>query len=119
RQDVGRYVETDRYAGGMIDRLGGHIHPLNLVLGEAAAVEGFSGRIFERSRVVGVEPGERPLVKTGQGSVRAAYVLVCGNAYLSPLLPEIHGRMMPVSSQVMATEPLDVALIESLLPANY
>ena len=27
--------------------------------------------------------------------------------------------MMPVSSQVMATEPLDAELAESLLPANY
>ena len=119
KQDVDQYVHTTRYAGGMIDRLGGHIHPLNLVLGEAAAVEGLGGRIFEKSRVTSVEPGERPRVKTAEGSVRAAYVLVCGNAYLSPLLPEIHGRMMPVSSQVMATEPLDAELIQRLLPANY
>ncbi|CAD7054564.1 FAD-binding oxidoreductase [Pseudorhizobium endolithicum] len=119
RHEVGRYVKTDRYVGGMIDRLGGHIHPLNLVLGEAAAVESLGGRIFELSRVTAVEPGPRPLVRTAAGSVRADYVLVCGNAYLSPLLPEIHGRMMPVSSQVMATEPLDADLIESLLPANY
>jgi gamma-glutamylputrescine oxidase len=34
------------------------------------------------------------------------------------LLPEIGERMMPVSSQVMATEPLDADLIEELLPAN-
>nr|CAD6424684.1 FAD-binding oxidoreductase [Rhizobium sp. Q54] len=119
RHEVGRYVKTDRYVGGMIDRLGGHIHPLNLVLGEAAAVESLGGRIFELSRVTAVEPGPRPLVRTAAGSVRADYVLVCGNAYLSPLLPEIHGRMMPVSSQVMATEPLDADLIESLLPADY
>jgi len=119
RHEVDRYVKTDRYVGGMIDRLGGHIHPLNLVLGEAAAVESLGGRIFEQSRATAVEPGPRPLVRTAAGSVRADYVLVCGNAYLSPLLPEIHGRMMPVSSQVMATEPLDTSLIESLLPANY
>ncbi|MCF6369605.1 NAD(P)/FAD-dependent oxidoreductase [Rhizobium halophilum] len=119
REEVGYYVRTDRYAGGMIDRLGGHIHPLNLVLGEAAAVERQGGRIFEQSRVTQVEPGERSLVRTQQGAVRANYVLICGNAYVSPLLPEIHGRMMPVSSQVMATEPLDPGLAESLLPANY
>ena len=119
KRDMGKYVKTDRYAGGMIDMLGGHIHPLNLVLGEAAAVENLGGRIFEGSRVVGLELGERPVVRTAKGSVKASYVLVCGNAYLAPLLPEIHGRMMPVSSQVMTTEPLDQALIESLLPSNY
>nr|WP_325261806.1 FAD-binding oxidoreductase [uncultured Rhizobium sp.] len=119
KADVGRYVKSDRYAGGMIDRKGGHIHPLNLVLGEAAAAESLGARIFEGSRVVGIDQTAKPVVRTNKGRVTASYVLVCGNAYLSPLLPEIHGRMMPVSSQVMATEPLDAGLIESLLPANY
>jgi gamma-glutamylputrescine oxidase len=119
RDEVSRYVKSDLYIGGMIDTLGGHIHPLDLVLGEAAAVESLGGRIFEGSRVTGIETGERPLVRTATGSVRASYVLACGNAYMAPLLPEVHGRMMPVSSQVMATEPLDASLIESLLPANY
>lgn len=119
KAEVGHYVKSDRYAGGMIDRFGGHIHPLNYVLGEAAAVEKLGGRIFENSRVIGVEKGTSPTVRTAHGKVTAKYVLVCGNAYLGELLPEIGDRMMPVSSQVMATEPLDAGLIESLLPANY
>jgi len=32
-------VDSDAYVGGMLDMSGGHIHPLNLALGEAAAVE--------------------------------------------------------------------------------
>lgn len=119
RSEVGRYVKTDRYVGGMIDRLGGHIHPLNLVLGEAAAVEALGGRIFENSRAISVDTGPDPVVRTASGAVSARYVLVCGNAYLGDLLPEIGGRMMPVSSQVMVTEPLDAALAEELLPADY
>ncbi|RYC10336.1 NAD(P)/FAD-dependent oxidoreductase [Ciceribacter ferrooxidans] len=119
KSEVGRYVKTDRYVGGMIDRLGGHIHPLNLVLGEAAAAEGLGVRIFEKSRVTGLDMGASPVVKTARGRVKARYVLVCGNAYLGSMLPKITDRMMPVSSQVMATEPLDAKLIEDLLPANY
>ena len=119
KAEVGRYVKSDRYVGGMIDKLGGHIHPLNLVLGEAAAVERLGGKIFEQSRVTGVDMGANPVVRTAKGSVVAKYVLVCGNAYLGNLLPKITDKMMPVSSQVMATEPLDPALIEDMLPANY
>ncbi|MFN7009920.1 MAG: NAD(P)/FAD-dependent oxidoreductase [Allorhizobium sp.] len=119
KADVGKYVKSDRYVGGMIDKLGGHIHPLNLVLGEAAAVESLGGRIFENSRVTGVDMGASPVVRTARGSVKARYVLVCGNAYLGSMLPKITDKMMPVSSQVMATEPLDAKLIEELLPANY
>jgi len=117
--EVGRYAKTDLYVGGMIDRLGGHIHPLNMVLGEARAVEGLGGRIFENSRVVSVDAGSNPVARTKDGSVKAKYVLVCGNAYLGALLPQIGDKMMPVSSQVMTTEPLSAELIESLLPANY
>lgn len=119
RAEVGKYVKSDRYAGGMIDRLGGHIHPLNLVLGEAAAAESLGARIFENSRVERIDTGSEPVVTTSKGSVKAKYVLVCGNAYLGGLMPKITDRMMPVSSQVMVTEPLDPGLIESLLPADY
>ena len=119
RAGLARYVASARYAGGLFDPLGGHIHPLNLVLGEAAAAEGHGARIFEDSRAIAVERGDRVMVRTQHGSVRAKHVLVCGNAYLGDLLRrEIGSKIMPVSSQVMATEPLDPARIEALLPAN-
>lgn len=119
KSDVGKYVNSDRYVGGMIDLRGGHIHPLNLVLGQAAAVSVQGGKIFENSRVTSVDTGANPIVRTSKGVVKAKYVLVCANAYIGSLLPEIGGRMMPVSSQVMTTEVLDKDLIDSLLPANY
>ncbi|UDL94141.1 FAD-binding oxidoreductase [Lichenihabitans sp. PAMC28606] len=119
RSDVPAIVACDRYVGGMVDRHGGHIHPLNLVLGEAAAFESLGGRIFEHSSVVTVETGAAPLARTAEGSVACKVLLVCGNAYLGKLLPEIGDKMMPVSSQIIATEPLDAALADELLPANY
>ncbi len=119
KADVGKYVSSHRYVGGMIDRKGGHIHPLNLVEGEARAAESLGARIFENSRVTHVDTGAKPSVSTNTGKVLAKYVLVCGNAYLGELLPAISSRMMPVSSQVMATERLDETTIEKLLPANY
>jgi len=112
-------IATDRYIGGLVDHKGGHIHPLNLVLGEAAALESLGGRIFEHSPAVAVETGPSPSVRTPTGMVRARYVLVCGNAYLGNLLPEIGGKIMPVSSQVVATEPLEPGLAAQLLPADY
>lgn len=120
KADVGRYVSSQRYVGGMIDTRGGHIHPLNLVLGEARAAESFSARIYENSRAVSVDiSGKRAVVKTAKGRVESRYLLVCGNAYLGNLLPKITERMMPVSSQVMVTEKLDPALLDRLLPADY
>ncbi len=119
KSEVAKYVKSDRYAGGMIDRHGGHIHPLNLVQGEAKAAEDLGARIYEMSRAVEVGTGPNPFVATAEGRVHARYVLVCGNAYLGKLLPAIGGRIMPVSSQVMATEPLPKSQIEAMLPADY
>ncbi|QLF69435.1 FAD-binding oxidoreductase [Peteryoungia desertarenae] len=119
KAEVAKYAKTDRYVGGMIDHHGGHIHPLDLVLGEAAAAESLGAKIFENSKVVHLDTGPQPFVCTEGGIVRAKHILVCGNAYMAGIAPKVTEKMMPVSSQVMATEVLDAKLIEELLPANY
>ncbi len=116
---VAAIVATDRYVGGLLDHLGGHLHPLNLVLGEAAALEKLGGRIYEHSRVTAVDTSENPTASTATGTVHAKFLLVCGNAYLGGLLPELGGKIMPVSSQQIATVPLESAQATRLLPANY
>ncbi len=114
---LAKYVATNRYAGALLDPLGGHIHPLNLVLGEAAALESLGGTIHEHSRATTITP---TTVETATGRITAKHILVCGNAYLSPLLhAEIGSKIMPVSSQILATEPLNPARLAALLPANY
>lgn len=116
--DLRQRVDSQRYVGGMLDRQGGHIHPLNLVLGEAAAVESLGGVIHEQSPVIRVEPGERPLVHTAQGQVRARFVVVAGNAYLGGLIPSLAAKSMPCGTQVITTAPLDEGLARSLLPED-
>jgi gamma-glutamylputrescine oxidase len=50
RERMPEVTNAGIYTGGLLDKWGGHIHPLNLVLGEAKAFEGLGGRIFEQSR---------------------------------------------------------------------
>jgi gamma-glutamylputrescine oxidase len=120
REATRHAVATDRYEGALLDEKGGHIHPLNLVLGEAAALESLGGVIHEGSRAVAMDTSASPVVRTEQGSVRSRFVLVCGNAYLGGLLDrEVGSHIMPVSSQVVTTEILDQATIEALLPPDY
>jgi gamma-glutamylputrescine oxidase len=112
-------VDTDSYVGGMLDMSGGHIHPLNLALGEAAAVESLGGIIYEQSPAVRVERGANPVVHTPEGRVKAKFVVVAGNAYLANLLPELASKSMPCGTQVITTEPLSDAQAKSLLPQDY
>lgn len=112
-------VGTDRYVGGMLDLSGGHIHPLNLALGEAAAVASLGGAIYEQSPATRIDRGPQPVVHTPNGQVKAKFVVVAGNAYLGGLMPELAAKSMPCGTQVLATEPLSDELAHSLLPQDY
>lgn len=112
-------VATDSYVGGMLDMSGGHIHPLNLALGEAAAVESLGGVIHEQSPATRIERGANPVVHTPKGRVKAKFVVVAGNAYLGGLVPELASKSMPCGTQVITTEPLGEELAKSLLPQDY
>ncbi|MHA6299747.1 NAD(P)/FAD-dependent oxidoreductase [Devosia sp. CAU 1758] len=119
RQQIRQHIGSEVYEGGMIDHSGGHMHPLNLALGEAAAFEGLGGVIYEHSPVTKVEQDAKgAIVHTEAGRVSAKTVLVCGNAYLGNVVPELTARVMPVSTQMMATEPLGEERAKALLPTG-
>lgn len=73
-------VACERYSGGMLDHGGEHIHPLNLALGEAAAIETLGGLIYEQSPAVRIDRGSNPRVHTQHGQVAAKFVVIAGNA---------------------------------------
>jgi gamma-glutamylputrescine oxidase len=113
------HIGSDRYAGGLLDRKGGHIQPLNLVLGQAKAFEELGGQIFEDSEVIRLEQGKPGRVVTKQGVVVADTIVVAGNAYMFGLLPEVEKKAMPCGTQVIATEPLPVDIQKKLLPTGH
>lgn len=99
-------VASNNYVGGFLDPNGAHLHPLNLALGEAAALETLGGKIYENSPVVKLQHDDRPVVYTDQGQVNASYVVLAGNAYLGNLIPSLEAKRIPVSSFIITTEPL-------------
>ncbi len=109
-------VNSDLYIAGLLDRGGGHLHPLNYALGLARAAREQGVMIHERSAVTGVDDKPIAIVKTESGSVRADHVVMCVNAYLGGLVPSIQRKIMPVGTYVAATEPLGEALSKSLIP---
>ena len=119
REAMRRLVNTDAYVGGMLDTTGGHMHPLNLTLGEAKALESLGGTIYEQSPVTKVEhEADKPVIHTAKGRVTANVAVLCGNAYLGHVVPKLVSRVMPVSTQMMATEPLGRERALSLIPSD-
>lgn len=119
RAQLRKHINSDVYVGGVIDHTGGHMHPLNLALGEAAAFEKLGGVIYENTPAVHVDTdAAKPVVKTRGGSITCNTLVLCGNAYLGHVVPALTSRVMPVSTQVMATEPLGEARARELMPTD-
>ena len=118
RAAVHQHVGTDAYEALLVDPSGGHIHPLNLALGQAVALESLGGVIHEHSRVTRIERGEEARVHTADGVVRARFVIVACNAYLGDLEPQLVAKSMPCGTQVVATEPLEDRW-QDVLPTDY
>ena len=117
-EDIGEVVNSDFYVGGMTDMGSGHLHPLNLLLGEAAAAQRLGVRLHEQSRVTRIEHGTKVKVHTAGGTVTAGQLVLAGNAYLGDLQPQLSGKVLPAGSYVIATEPLGEELARSLIPQN-
>ncbi|MET3105797.1 gamma-glutamylputrescine oxidase [Oxalobacteraceae bacterium GrIS 2.11] len=115
---IKQLVNTDRYQAILVDKSGGHFHPLNLSLGEAAAFEQNHGVIYENSAVTKIERGANPLVHTAQGQVKAKFVIVACNAYIGELEPKLAKMSMPCGTQVITTEPLG-QLADEIIPSDY
>ncbi len=99
----------NRYMGALLDLEGGHLNPLNYVVGMADAAACLSARIFENSKVLSYRTdtaGGKVEVLTEHGKVTASSIVLAGNAYMRNLATPLERRMIPARSSILATEPL-------------
>ncbi len=115
-KDVQSVVGSEAYGCALKHMGGGHVHSLNLLLGEAKALAGHGARIFENSPVISVEYGERVTVRTNAGSVRAQKMLWACDSFLANLEPEIYPKTIVTYAFQLATEPLPDELILKISP---
>ena len=119
KREVQKKVGSNVYLGGSFDETSGHLHPLKLALGEAIAFESLGGKIFEQSPMTSIErQGGTIMVRTTNGLVRAKKALLCGEGYLGNTVKPLAKRVMPASTHVMATRPLDDGMLKQVLPAD-
>ncbi|WP_053120229.1 FAD-binding oxidoreductase [Pseudomonas sp. P1.31] len=115
RQQV---VNSDIYAGGLVDMGSGHLHPLDLVQGEARLAASLGVRIFEQSQVLEIIHGATVQVRCANGSVRAGSLVLGCNAHLDELEQQLSGKVLPAGSYIIATEPLSEERAAQLIPQN-
>jgi glycine/D-amino acid oxidase-like deaminating enzyme len=95
----------------------GHLHPLNLCIGEAQAAVVQGATIYEKSEVQSIKQGDKPIVVTETGSVTADFVVIAGNAYQF-VNKKLRGQIFPINSFIIATEPLSEQLVAEINPED-
>lgn len=106
-EEMRTLVETDAYLGGTLDERGGHLHPLNLALGIARAAKQHGAKLHENCEVQALtRTGSGWRVRTANGEVSAARVVLAANGYLQGLSSDVMSRVMPINNFIAVTEPL-------------
>lgn len=118
REEIPELLGTQAYIGGLINNRDGHLHPLNLCLGEARAAAGLGSRIYEGTEVLDIQYGDQPRLRTASGEVKANAVVIAGNAYHSLDPKRLAGLIFPAGSFIIATEPLSEAEHQELNPLD-
>ena len=118
KQEIAGVIGTNAYIGGLVNMADGHLHPLNLCLGEAAAAAQQGAVIHEQSPVVRIEHGSKPRVHTAEGSVTCDFVALAGNAYHRLEARRLSGIVFPAGSFIIATEPLSEQQVAEINPLD-
>jgi gamma-glutamylputrescine oxidase len=118
REQLREKLGTDIYHGALREATAGHLHPLNYCRGLARAAMAEGAEIFEDSPVVEINDGAAPFARTTKAKVTAKFLVIAGNAYLGRLSNKLYGRVMPVGSYIIATEPLGQNRAKALIRDN-
>ena len=112
-------VNSPAYHGGTLDMGGGHVDPLELVLGLTRLAIGAGARVFEQSKVESIVEGDPALVKTQEAKIKARFVVLGCNGYLGNLQSHVAKHVMPINNFIVSTAPMDPARQEDIIRNNY
>lgn len=118
--DEGRNVVSSAlYHGGMVDKKGGHFHPLNYALGLAKAATDAGVQIFVNKRVIGVkEQKDKVWAGVEGGNVFAKQAMLATDTKTAGVSRYLGGYAMPILNYNIATQPLGEDRARSLIPSD-
>lgn len=127
--DIPRFLDTPLYHGGIYNRKNMHLHPLNLCLGEARALAGLGGLVFEESPALEIVHGATPAIRLPRGRIVADHILLAGDVYHKLERRKLGGSIFPAAGGIVTTAPLgelarqlnphDVAVYDSRFVLDY
>jgi gamma-glutamylputrescine oxidase len=116
--EVRQWVDSPAYHSAVYDARSGHLHPLKYTFGLARAAARLGVRIYENSPVRELRCDTQVHLTTAEGELSASQALLAGNVYLDGLVPALDRRVMPVGTYIVASEPMDKARLDRLIPSR-
>jgi glycine/D-amino acid oxidase-like deaminating enzyme len=121
--DIRAEVGSGKFFGGMLQKTSGQMHVGKFGVGLAHAAVRHGARIAEQAPVTQLDRQSdgRFRVTSARGTIDAGQVLLAtGNPRTGPF-SYLRRRMVSVGAFIIATEPLDAAVVQRLLPhrRNY
>lgn len=109
KKEVADMIPDSGFVGGMFVPIEATFNPYKIVNGLRESIEKKGSRVLTDCRVDSVTRDNKGLAVSihHKGVIRAKHVVYCTNAYTPELLPELHGGMIPVRGQMIATDYLD------------
>lgn len=113
------FIGSDRYFGGRVIKSDGNLQPALFHHGLVKAAETHGARFLPKTRVKGFErDGNSFVVFTTRGNIQARNLIVATNGYTGNLAPFLAKRVIPIQSQIIATEILRPEFVNALIPAK-
>ncbi|WP_376696509.1 NAD(P)/FAD-dependent oxidoreductase [Wenzhouxiangella sp. EGI_FJ10305] len=113
--EMGGWVASSRYGGGLFEPGSFHFHPLRHIRGLSAVIESGGGRVFGNSGVRSIRRnGSGWRLETEQGRLDAEQVLLATGGYDRRLVPSVQRALQPVATYIAVTEPLGERLRDYL-----
>ena len=115
-----RLTGAPAYHGALLDPSGGHVNPLSYARGLARAALAAGATIVTGTPVTRLSrDGQSWTLQTPGGAVSAATVLLTTNALTGALMPRVARSVVPLVVYQIATQPLDPANRQTILPENH
>ena len=113
-------VGSDAFHGGLLYRKSAQMHMGRFGAGLADATARYGARVYENAAVTGLKrlDGTRHLVTTTRGTLTAKQVLLATGPSQRGPFSWFRRRVIPIGSFIIATEPLDPARLDSIMPTR-
>ena len=120
RAEVKSEIGSDAFFGGLVQRRSAQMHMGRFAAGLADAATRRGARIFEHAEVTALKrlKGTAHAVTSARGTVEAGQVLLATGTSTHGPFSWLRRRIIPIGSFIVATEPMDRGLVESIMPTR-